>query len=386
MGAPLRVVVVACLLLAARPATADEVDEQWIAATDKIATGADREAVDLLRQLSQNYPDAALADDALFLAASTLEEKLAEPVLAKELYEQLIERYPSSRSALAAKRRLAALELGLGEDGQGALPLARFHELLAGYPERSPQASQDMAKSILDEFPDWPENHRVRLWLAETARRQGQLKAALAYYGEVERSNAPSKATMSALTGAAEVHILRADFKAAKHSLDTLSARPSLSRAKQQSLADLYKKLKAAQQRSRLVTGATLLLGAMLAALIALLRIASGSTRQLLRELCSPPIEVFYAAPFAILLTAMALTGHVEIGPAVAIITGGGIVVTWLSALGLRARQARAGLNIPWVVASASAALIAGLALCYLALYRSRLIDLILTTVRFGPE
>src|SRR6185295_13466164 len=59
----------------------------------------------------------------------------------------------------------------------------------------------------------------------------------------------------------------------------------------------------------------------------ALLRSPRGTRRAALR----PPIEVAFLAPVAIVLVGVAFTAHRLIAPAVAMISAGGVALTWLS-------------------------------------------------------
>jgi hypothetical protein len=122
-------------------------------------------------------------------------------------------------------------------------------------------------------------------------------------------------------------------------------------------------------------------IAAALVVLIGSLRHAAGSWRAAGAALRSPPTEAIYFAPVAIVMIIAAATGHQSIAPATAIVLAGGLAVTWLSGAGLaRARE-------PWrVAAHALSAAAAVVAIVYIALHRTRLIDLIAETIRFGPE
>jgi len=89
-------------------------------------------------------------------------------------------------------------------------------------------------------------------------------------------------------------------------------------------------------------------------------------------------------APIAAILIASAFTAHYAIAPAVIIICLGGLAITWLSGAGLRAAGARH--RRLRSLAHAVCAVLAITALCYIAIHQNRLIDLIIETVRFGPD
>ena len=380
-----RVALLVLLLLlgSSRDAIADEAEALWTQATQKMAGGQEGEAAQLLQELIANFPSHALADDALFLAASLLEEKLGEPAQAKELYQKLVQDYPDSRSSLAATRRLAKLQLALGEDASGAVPYTRFREILAQFPNRDEEQSIALALGLLRDFPEWPESYRVKLWIAETSRRRGNLELARQFFEDVKQSEVPPLAMVQASLGTADLEILDGNYVVASQLLEILSRDPGLLSGDRQAIGDLRARLKQSRERSRLVTISYVLVAAMLLLLLALIWRASGSPRAFLAALKRPPFELYYALPFALLFTFMAFTGHQEVGPAVVIISGGGLVVTWLSACALRSFQT---LGVAQALLCGAAATIASLSLCYIALHYSHLLDLIATTLELGPE
>lgn len=363
--------------------TAQDAEALWATATEEMAADKGREAVVLLERLVREFPEAPLADDALFLAASLEEEALGDPARAATLYRQLLQSYPDSRSALAAKRRLDMLVRALGHGGEGARALAEFEDILRGFPNRSEEESLARARALLQDFPDWSENARVRIWIAETNKRQGFLREALRAFDEVRDTEAPPKEMVQALLGAAEVEILLGEYTSAQHSLDRTQEQEGLTASDQQAIAELGDLLVDSRGRARLVTLCYFAIVCMLLVLVFMLYRGCRSVGELARQLRIPPIEVLYLLPFAVLLTVMAFTGHEEIGPAVSIICGGSLVVTWLSGAALRSL---APLNLLRTSICGGATLIATLSLCYLALHRGQLLDLIETTVRFGPE
>ena len=112
------------LLLLSFPASAraqtagrDGVDQQWLEATETLSSGDHARAVKLLQILVLEHPTAPLADDALFLAATLLEEKLHDPQAAQAAYRDLLKAYPQSCTALASQRRLTRLDRALGRRG-----------------------------------------------------------------------------------------------------------------------------------------------------------------------------------------------------------------------------------------------------------------------------
>lgn len=366
------------LFLAPAPAAADEADAAFDRATALVAAGDDGAAAEALEALAARWPDSARADDALFLAARLAEDELGDPARALALYRRLVERYPDSRVALAAGRRAEALAGALGPGGAGDAALARFRAILGAYTVRGHDASVRAAEELLAESPDWAGRDQVHLWLGRVQARAGHLADAARHIEAAIALAADAGARDDARLVAGEVAALRGDHDAAAahyRAIDTSD--PARARTVQDALAQLER----SRGRARL---STLSYGVALAALLLLLaslRAAAGSWRAAARALRRPPTEVIYFAPVGLLLFAFALTGHEMIAPAVAVVTGGGLALSWLSGAALRARPARRRAVAHALIAAAGMA-----ALLYATLHHNGLLDLLLGTLRFGPE
>lgn len=372
-----------CLLAPVSLARAESAETLWTEATEKMAQGQNQEARALLQTLIRDYPAAALTDDALFLAATLSQEKLSDPQQAKALYQALVRDFPDSRSALAAQRRLDTLEELMGPGEEGAAALAAYQDLLSRYPERGDTQSLAHAHKLLEQHSQWTGAYRIRLWIAESSRRLGDLEAAAPLFEQVRESDAPAPIRVQASLGAADVEILRGHFARATSLLNDLAAQSELSASEVQALEELRARTKLGAARQRLVSGSYLLLAAMLLLLLFIARRSAASWDAFWKELRRPPIEVVYMLPVALLFTGMAYTGHQEVGPAVAIISGGGVLVAWFAANAMRAARP---LSRHRALLCGSAATVATVSLCYLALHRSQLLDLLNTTLAFGPE
>jgi len=355
----------------------------WSEATNATGDGDDRRALELLDDLVREFPDSPLCDDALFLAGSLLEEKLSDPQEARLRYRDLLLRFPDSRSALAAQRRLAQLDEALGTDGSGTKVAVAFRNILQEYPSRDAAESIALAADLATKNPEWPQVHKIYLWLAAATRREGHLGEALSYYQRVKEMNPPKEASIRALLGIAEVSILTDAHARATSALETLNHVTELSAAHQHSIAELRVLLKSSQRRMRLLSASYVAISAMFALLLFVLRRLCGDWRATKNALLAPSLEVMYMLPVALLLTIMAMTGHREIGPAVAIICGGGLITTWLVSAVLEAGKP---LKTRLALACIAISLLTVSSVCYVALQRSQLLDLVTTTVRFGPE
>ncbi|MCP4449452.1 MAG: tetratricopeptide repeat protein [Myxococcales bacterium] len=372
-----------CLVCSGTWAWAGQAEVLWNRATGAMASGDDAQAEALLAELERDYPQDILADDALFLAGKLLEEKLGDPKKARERYRTLLANFPDSRSALAAQRRLARLDEGLGTLGEGASIVSEFQEILRDYPGRNPDESLRLAKQLAENNPDWSQLHTIHLWIAATTRRTGDLRDASIHFQKAIQGSTPAPAQIDALLGFTEVAILRGKYEGAREALTQLGKRGDLSRSDVHAISDLGEFLSSSKRRRILLRGSIVVFILAQMLFLGLVRRQAGSWRGALSVLCRPSMEFFYMLPLAALLITMALTGHQEIGPAVAIICTGGLITTYLATAALEASKA---LTTSQALVCAFASVCATVCACYLALQRSQLVDLVLTTVRFGPE
>jgi tetratricopeptide (TPR) repeat protein len=366
---------------AAATTPADRFDE----ATALIADHRPAEAAAVLVALADADPQASIAADALLLAAQLREDQLGDPVGAAALYRRLVRDYPDSRAGLAAGRRLAPLEASLGPGDAGAAPLAAFTDIKQRIGERGDAESIRRAQELVAAHPDWAGLPDALLWLAETHARTGDHAAARRRFLEVAE-RWPERA-FGALEGAGQAALAAGDFDGAEALFERLPVGGDDARARVR--ADGLAEVAKARLRHRLYLAGHGVIAAVLLGLLLSLRAAAGSWRAAGRALARPPTEILYMVPVAVLLVGAALTGHQDIAPAVAIILVGGLVITWVSGAGLatagiaRGRPTRPRLR---ALVHAAASATAVVALCWIALHRTRLIDMIIETVRFGPE
>jgi hypothetical protein len=105
------------------------------------------------------------------------------------------------------------------------------------------------------------------------------------------------------------------------------------------------------------------------------------ASRRARRWSARPPIEVIYGAPVAAVIVLASFTAHRAIGPAVLRISLVGLALAWLSgaALELAGGRLRAVLQV-------LACVVGVVAIGYIALTYDGLLDLLVETVRFGPD
>lgn len=383
MRATLAAVALALTLSASAAARADDdIEARFDRAAELMGAGDYAAAAAAFTSLAEDAPDADVAPDALFTAGRLYEERLTDPTRAAALYRTLTERYPDSRTALAASRRLSILETDLGPDNAGAEALARFIDIQQQFWRRSEPESIAMMEQVLADYPNWSGAPRAVLWLGNIHQRAGRLSRAAAYYQQVLDDWPDSEYVYRALRGAGDTALLRDRFDEAEDFYGRLPASGAPDRTLNR--ADALYDVERMRLRAQIYLGAFALLGLIAIALTLSLRNAAGSNAAAVRALWPPPTEVLFMVPIAALLIGAGYSDFYAIGPAVAIVTIGGIAVTWLSGAALAAAPQPCGpLRASGHVIGS---LTAVLALCYIALHRGHLLDLLIETVRFGPD
>ena len=365
----------------AGPSAVADAQTQFDRASDLLAKGKHTAAADALVRLAATVPKSHLAADALFVAGGLFEEKLKQPVRAARTYKRLLDLYPDSRSAVAASRRYKELQLNLGTGTQGATAVAAWNDVLTEFPRRPVAESVGIVEALVIDHPTWPGRARALVWLATLHHRRGEWKQAARRYDEAAAAAKDPELQFEALLGAGTVAIRTGRFRDADARFSRLpyDGAPGRKRARD----DAFKRLERAKLRAGLYVASFVVLGVLLLGLLFSLRRSAGSWPAAGKALWRPPVEVIYMAPVAAIFVGASFTAHYAIAPAVVIVCCGGLCVTWLSGAGLRAAGNRvARLALVHAVVSFGAVL----ALSYIALHRNRLIDMLIETVRFGPD
>lgn len=369
----------------------DELQTRFDRAALAMADGDYAAAATAFVALADAAPDSALADDALFTAAKLYEERLADPARARTLYTRLVDAYPDSRTALAARRRLDDLTAAIGPDHQGAQALARFTDILQHFTERGERESLTMAEAVLADYPDWPSRSRVLTWMGDVHQRGSRHRLALTRYlqaakaAEAAGAEARAEAQVAAYRGAGEAALALGRFDAAEGYFRQMPVGADPSRIR--SLEDALERVERARLRALLYVLSFAVIAVVVLLFIGLLRTAASTWHEALRAARTVPPEAVFMLPIAGILMAASLTAHYAIAPAVAVICIGGLTITWLSGIGLLAARARREGIGPWRPAvHALASVLAVIALTYIALHHNRLVDMIIETVRFGPD
>jgi len=368
---------VVALAIAVVLAAPGDVAQRFDRATDLVGAQKHAEAAKELEALAEEFPSSDLAPEALFLAATLSEEHLDRPAHAAALYRQIGERHSDSRVAIAARRRLETLAPMLGDKPEA---MTEFVSIKRRLPELGSLRALAEAEQLLARFSDWSGAHQVRLWMAGVAQRSGSPARAARLYDAVLESSVDGDVRFEAGLRAATLAVERGAYDRAEELLGNLpeSTNPGREAARLDALGSLDR----ARTRAGVNSFALVLLFAGPLLLIASLRHGAGSWGAAARQIARPPTEAIYLAPLAAIFAVVALTGHHEVARAVITIAVAGVLVAWLSGVGLRASA-----PTRWrPIAHAFTAGITVIAACYVAVHAGDLVDLIISTVRLGPD
>jgi hypothetical protein len=301
--------------------------------------------------------------DALFAAARACEDRLLDPARALALYERILKETPDARVAAAADRRVQALHDELGAHGEHAAEAAEAAKLVAGADAIAPDELVRRGDALA--AAGWPGAAGVARWLGDWLCRHGRYADAQARY---QRAGAPAAAARCALDAHdwARAEQLAEQLPADDPVRDELAAGAARGRA-----------------RARWYEIAWIALAAALAVLLASAVEIALRARRLAWK---PPVEVAYFAPIAVVLVTISFTAHHAIAPAVLQISLVGLAITWLSGGTLElarstGRSVRAR-SLVHVLACAIAVVAVG----YIAITRDGLLEMLIETVRFGPQ
>jgi hypothetical protein len=309
--------------------------------------------------------------DALYAAGRAVEDKLVDPARALALYERLLREKPDARAAEAAERRAIILRAELGPGDAYRTQATAFAALVAAA-DRTPDV---VTRAEALAAQDWPGAPATMLWLAEWQRRRGDFVGAEAHYAAVATRWPAAREAVIARRGEAGAAV---DTRRWDHAAALVAALPVAEEADRLMKRELERAIRRGRLRERLYLAAWV---GLVLALLGLIASFAHAAIRAGRVSAKPPIEVIYGAPIAAVLIAASFTAHRAIGPAVTKISVIGLVLAWLSggALELAGGRLRAVLHVV-------ACVLGVVAVAYLALTSDGLLDLLVETVRFGPD
>ena len=363
--------VLVLLVATPSPAPATSGDQrQFDAAIKREAAGDWSGAAAALERLGHDHPDSNFADDALFEAAVLSEERLSDPAAAARLYGEVATRYPQSRLARRARTRETFLQSSLRT---GAQPLAEYQRILAEG-ARDPQAAILAMEQLLAAHPDFALTDRALFWLGSRLVEAGRERDGVARYLELERRFPSSEWARRSMKARADLLLSHDQTREARGLYLTLS-RSSDPIARAGGVEGLRAVGTSRLRRALLVASLIYL------ALFFAFHLIVGR-----RRLWPLPTELLYYLPVAGLFAAAGVTENALIGWATTGLAAGGALVTWSVAASTGARLERGPIGGLERLLRASALALAVLAVAFVAVQWSGLTDLVLETMRNGPE
>jgi tetratricopeptide (TPR) repeat protein len=323
--------------------------------------------------------DNALAS-ALFRAAQTCEDVLSDPSRALALYERIVREHPTSRLSMSAERKVATLRGQVGAAGEHAPRASELARIIAEADKLPPDDIERRARALID--AEWPGAPDAAAWLAEWLRRTGRLDEAQQAYARVVAKWPGTKHGLLALRGGAGNALDRRDWDLTESLAAQLPAHAEADRIMRDDLLRLA-------ARGRRIDGwytrawVAALLGFVLMIASLLEAARRGGWR---RPRVRPPIEVVFLAPVAAVMMGVALTTHQLIAPAVLMLSLSGIALAWVSGATLDTLRARGREIRGRALAHVAICFVTVAALFYVALVRDNLLEMVIETVRFGPE
>jgi TolA-binding protein len=378
----LALIVVAGAVSTAR---AGDPDDAFRRAAETMAAGDHAAAADAFEQIGRDYPDSSLADDALGKAAQLCEQRLGQIDRAIRLYQRVVDRYPRTRVARRAETRIAFLRRRLGDDPGDRAALSELEQLLGNYADRPRDQTISRMRALVSDYPDAPAAVEARLWLGGAYHADGWLDEALHWYREARTTAADPGVVARARKAEGDVLLSGGQWDDARRAYRSLYDTGEPMHALWADKA--IERLDREERRARIAQLAWLVVGlALISILIATWRTA-GSWRRAMRALARPPVEVYYLAPIALFVSAVSWRSNQLAAEAIAIVFAGALAVTWLSGAALEtARRTVGRVTVSRALFHVAVAAAAILAICYIALMRERLLDLVVETWKNGPE
>ncbi len=358
--------------------------DDFFRGTDLEAAGQYAEAARVYQAIADGAPQDRFADDALNALARLEEEKLGDPTAALAAYERLLRDYPQSNLAIRAAKRAELLRRGMGPDQRSAAALAEYNDVLHRFVDRPRAESIARMEKLVAEHPDFPLAPEAVFWIGSMYQQDGRLDRALARFREVVERWPKADAEPRARKAIGDVLVAQGDFDGAEREYRSLLGRGDA--ALEVIAREALGKARVERRRSRAYLAAWIVALLFPLAMTILARRAAGSWRGAARALRKPPVELVYLLPVALLFVGAGMTEHSALGHAIHIIAAGALIVTWLSGATLEAARRRGPISL-WralghIVASGATVL----AICYIAVTREGLLDMLVETVRFGAE
>jgi hypothetical protein len=281
---------------------------------------------------------------------------------------------------IAASRRAEALRAQVGQGGEFRQQAMDFAHLIAEANDLPPEEIVRRADALA--AARWPGASEAALWLAEWLRRAKRFDEALERYADVMQRWPGTTHAVLAIRSAAGTALEAGDWDRAEELAEQLPAIEPMDRLVREDLLEAADRGRRRGSWYRLawlgvLGGLVLLLGSLADA-----SFTGGYRRPRLR----PPSEVVFLLPVAAVLVGVSLTTHQLVAPAVLALCIGGLVLAYISGCALDTLRLRGRPHGLRSVLHAVISLVAVAAIFYIVMMRDDLLDMVIETVRFGPE
>jgi hypothetical protein len=373
-------VILATPAAAAEPAASRAGSPDGLALVEQLGATEPAELERVITAIERAPATVPHIEEALFRAGRACEDTLADPARALALYERILRDHPSTGIARAAELRAELLRDQVGADSRHVREAAELAQLLADA-DRLPAADVERRARALAAAA-WPGAPDAAMFLAEWLQRTGRLAAAQAAYADITARWPNTPHADAALRGGASTAIAAGDWDRAEALTRQL---PAIEPADRVMRDELLAAADRGRRRAWWYAVSWIILAGVVLALAGSLADAAlrgGRRRPVLR----PPLEVIFLLPVAAVLVGVALTTHQLVAPAVVGLVLVGLVLAYLSGTALETLRARGRDVRTRAAVHAVLAILAVAAMLYIVLMRDNLLDMVIETVRFGPE
>lgn len=368
------------LLVCARVAAADDTGRDLADATFRSALGAGD--IDALERAGAARPITRWSDDA-WLEAARLAARANDYARALRDLEQAIAVSTDDLLVRRARAELARLTGLAGSAGQWTAVAAAHERLVPALRAGGdPRATLRELEQLVRANPRYPRRSAVMLAIASAWEREGEGATAVAWLREA-RGAAGSESIHSLERLHAHAELIRTLIRT--HELDGAEVELAALEpaAGQRSLVvELRAKLERAEWRRSVRWAMWGVLAVLTGFAVVMLRRAAGSWRAAGRRLLRPPSETIYLIPIAVVLVVVAYTGNPLVARAVRRIVVAGIAASWISGAILGAAR----ITLRRALLHGAVAMLAVVAITYIAVDDGRLIDFVIETWRAGHE